>query len=604
MNSRRAFLRDGLRLAAGLRIGGMLRGPLSADAQEPNGRTFYIDSNGSNANTGLSAADAWKDFTPVNQRTFGAGDTILLRRGCMWSQELTLRGAGTPEGFLVLSAYGKGNRPRIERSGWPEERCVHLENASYLKVSSLEVSDAGAGIVLFYNQSYGNRSVYLDDIVAHDFRGVPHLREGASYGPEPAARQDRVTWAYGIGVTGVEDTPNDQTRVLTDFRVTNSEVYNTGSGIALDWGNHSCVDGTFAYSNKFGEVWMDGLHLHDNTVEGDSFGSLFLASVTGCTIQNSRIERGARYAASGTAAVQVMYSKNVTLRNVTILDTPFNACPDNAGLDFECNNDTMLVEGCAFIGNAGPAIEVLATPGNATPYTRHLTIRNCTFEGNNWARKQGHEGQINAQISVPDWDRGNRPTGLIVGNRYKNVPGTVFFGGDGNTTGLELQANVRVGAPVPEPKLLRSWSFSTPADCREWCDGTHRNDLSALSLEQGALRGIIAGVDPYLLSPPALGLPINIRTFIRVVLKNSSAGQYGQLYFITAEAAGWDERKHREFWLYPPQAGFQTYDLDMDGQKDWRGVLQQFRLDPEQGVATGTFEVKLIQLLERRGDAR
>lgn len=510
-----------------------------------------------------------------------------------------LRGAGTPGRFLVLSAYGEGSRPKIQRSGWPEERCIRLENASYLKVSSLEVCDAGAGIVLFYDHSYQNQSVYLDDIVAHDFRIVAYSREGVPPGPRPAAKHDRVTWAYGIGITGVEDTPNNQTRVLTDFKVTNTEVYNTGSGIALDWGNHSCVDGTFALANKFGDVFMDGLHLHDNTVEGDSFASLFLTSLTGCTIENSVIAQGARYAAAGTAAVQVMYSKNVTLRNVTIRDTVFNACPDNAGLDFECNNDTVRVEGCTFIGNAGPAIEVLATPENANPYTRNLTIRNCSFEGNNWARKQG-EGQVNAQISVPDWDRGNRPTGRIVGNRYKNAPHTAFFGGDGNTTGLELESNVNIGPAVPEPVVLKSWSFATVAGCRDWCGSTQRNDISELVIQQGAIQATVNGVDPYLRSPPALGVSIDANTFVRVVFRNDTAGVYGQLYFITEDDSGWDERKHREFWLYPNEAGFRTYDLDMDGPKDWKGVLRQFRFDPEQGVATGKFAVKTIQLLQRR----
>ena len=603
MNNRRKFLRNTVQLAAALGIARFPGGRSAADAEVVTGKTFYIDTAGSNENNGLSPGAPWKDFAPIQRRTFGAGDAILLRRGCTWHEQLLLRGAGMPEQFLVLSAYGEGSRPRIQRNGWPAERCVRLENAAYLKVSSLEVCDAGAGIVLFYDHSYGNRSVYLDDIVAHDFRGLPHLREGKSQSPEPAPPHDRVTWAYGIGVTGVEDTPNNQTRVLTDFRVTHTEVYNTGSGIALDWGNHSCVDGTFTLANKFGDVMMMGLHLHDNTVDGDSFGSLFLTSVTGCVIKDSLIERGARYAAAGTAAMQVMYSKNVTLRNVTIRDTVFNACPDNAGLDFECNNEIVLVENCTFLQNAGPAIEVLATPGNANPFTRGLTVRNCSFEGNNWARKQG-SGMMNAQISVRDWDRGNRPTGLIAGNRYKNAPGTVFFGGDGNTTGFELEANVGVGLPIPEPVLLRSWNFDTSAGCKDWCDSTHRNDIGTLTMEQGALQGMINGVDPYLLSPPALGLPIDARTFLRVVLKNGTDGVYGQVYFITEEDPHWDERKHRDFWLYTAEAGFRTYDLEMGEQKDWKGLLRQFRLDPEQGIAKGTFEVKAIQILRRGSDAR
>jgi hypothetical protein len=266
------------------------------------GTTYYVDTAGSNQNSGTSVSESWENFENVNAKTFAPGDSILLRRGCVWHEELKINGAGTPERFITLATYGAGNRPKIQRDGKPSDRCMQLHNSAYIKVSSIEVSNGGAGIVVFYDRSYHNRSVYFDDIVAHDFRGLPN--DGQSY---------RVTWSYGIGVTGVEDKPNNQTRVLSDLRITNTEVYNTGAGIALDWGNHFCADGSLALNNKFGDVYMEHLNLHDNTVAPVSFASLFLTSVTGCTIRNSTIDKGCKYAATGTSALQIMYSKNVTV---------------------------------------------------------------------------------------------------------------------------------------------------------------------------------------------------------------------------------------------------------------------------------------------------
>ena len=186
MKTRRGFLRNASRLAVGLGLSRLVAGSSAAETTGAN-RTFYIDTAGNNENSGLSATEPWRDFTQVNQRTFTAGDSILLRRGCTWHEELNLQGTGSPDDFLILSAYGVGPRPRIQRSGWPTERCVRLNNAAYLKVSCLEVCDAGAGIVLFYDHSYNNRSVHLDDIVAHDFRGVPNFTQGIYPGPEPSA---------------------------------------------------------------------------------------------------------------------------------------------------------------------------------------------------------------------------------------------------------------------------------------------------------------------------------------------------------------------------------------------------------------------------------
>ncbi len=584
--SRRVFLRDTGQLTIGLAFlpsRSLARTQAKPDSASPahTGKTYFIDTAGDDGNSGLSALQPWRSFAPVNARTFAPGDAILLKRGCVWHEELKLHGAGAPGQFLVLSAYGSGDRPRIQRDRRPSDRCIRLNNASFLKVSSVEVCDGGAGIVLFYDHSYNNRSVYLDDLLAHDFLGLPH-----------ASQSDRVSWSYGIGVTGVEDTPNNQTRVLSDLRITNTEVFNTGAGIALDWGNHFCLDGTHALRNKFGDVFMEHLHLHDNTVDGISFVSLFLTSVTGCLIQNSLIRKGARFAATGTAAVQVMYSKDVVLRNLTIRETPFNPCPDNAGLDFECDNENMLVEGCTFQNNAGPAIEVLATPDNFNPYTRNLVIRNNTFLGNNSARKIGR-----SQISVPDWTHGNMPTGAIYNNRYRNAPNTSFFGGDGNTTRLDVNNNTNVGAPDLELMPIQIWDFdANESGLQGWqalaC-------ISGLRVTGHALEGRVRGVDPSIISDQ-LALHITPQTLIHLVLHNATAAAYGQIYFITDADPAWNEAKHRDFWLYPDAAGFHTYTLDMSSLSGWSGVLKQLRVDPEQDAPSGTFHIRQIRLLERQ----
>lgn len=426
MTSRRTFFQNAARLAGALTVL-----PRGLRVLSPVGTTYYVDTAGDNHDSGTSAMQAWADFTNVNARTFQPGDSILLKRGCVWHQRFTLSGAGSPGWFITIAAYGKGNRPKIQQLGNQADRCMRLNNASYVRVSGVEVCNGGVGILLYYDRSYNNRSVYLDDIVAHDFQCTGVARE------DP---RDRVSWCYGIGITGADNPVNDQDRVLSDLRITNTEVYNTGAGIALDWANHHTLDGKIALRNKFGDVYMENLKLHDNTVEGVAFVSLFLTSVTNCTVKNSVINRGARYAPTGSSALQVMYSKGVTLKNVTIRNTPFDPCPDNTALDFECDNEDALVDGCLFEDNAGPALEFLATPGNANAYTRNFAVRNCTFIGNNWAKKLD-----NFQISVPDWQKGNTPSGRIYNNKYQNAPGTAFFGGTGNTSQIQLADNTAIG---------------------------------------------------------------------------------------------------------------------------------------------------------------
>jgi hypothetical protein len=586
--TRRRFLDQSGRLAAGLTLSpGILRASASVNlARETypvTGRTYYVDTAGNNQNSGTSAGEPWKDFAAINQHTFSPGDSLLLKRGCVWHEELRINGAGSAQQFITLAAYGDGARPKIQRDRKPNGRCLRLNNSSYLKVSNLEVCDGGAGIVLFYNHSYQNRSVYLDDIVAHDFQKVEDPEDGG-----------RITWSYGIGVTGVEDTPNNQTCVLSDLRITNTEVYRTGAGIALDWGNHRCMDGTVALRNKFSDVYMEHLNLHDNTVDGNSFVSLFISSVTRCTVKNSTIERGARYAPTGTSALQLMYTKDVSLINVTINDTPFNPCPDNTALDFECDNEDVMVDGCTFKNNAGPAIEVLATPGYANATTRNFVIRNCTFINNNSSHKVG-----NHQIEVANWVQGNRPTGKIYNNKYSNAPNAAFFGGDGNCTGIELGQNTNIGKPEPGPTVLQSWKFNSDGNAVGWQNGPYSAGISQLRVSSGSLNGIVNGIDPGIVSADRLGVAITPGTFVRIKMKNATNAAFGQIYFITDADDGWNEEKHRDFWLYPEAAGFNTYDVDMFYVTKWADVLRRLRIDPEQGASTGSFSIEMIQILRR-----
>jgi hypothetical protein len=582
-HSRRQFLHETGRLAAGLTLStSILRA--SAGMNPAAGKTYYVDTAGNNQNSGTSAAEPWKDFTAINQHTFSPGDSLFLKRGCVWNEELKINGAGSAQQFITLAAYGDGARPKIQRDGRGTDRCIRLNNSSYLKVSNLEVCNGGAGIVLYYDHSYHNRSVYLDDIVAHDFQKVG----------EPGGGRQRITWPYGIGVTGVEDTPNNQTCVLSDLRITNTEVYRTGAGIALDWGNHRCLDGTTAWRNKFTDVYMEHLNLHDNTVDGDSFASLFLCSVTRCTVKNSMIVRGTRFASTGTSALQLAYTKDVTLSCVTINDTPFNPCPDNTALDFECDNEDLMVDGCTFKNNAGPAIEMLATPGYPHPTTRNFVIRNCTFINNNTAHKLG-----NNQIQVANWVQGNRPTGKIYNNKYSNAPNTFFYGGDGNCTGIELGQNTNIGKPDPEPTVVKSWKFDSDGKAVGWENRPYSAGISQLRVSGGSLNGMINGIDPSIVSEDRLGVAISPETFVRVRMKNATDATFGQIYFITDTDDGWNEEKHRDFWLYPEATGFHTYDVDMFYVAKWSGVLRRLRVDPEQGADSGSFSIAQIQILRR-----
>ena len=407
------------------------------------GATYYISAHGNDGNSGLSADSAWKGISRLKERELLPGDRVLLHRGDTWNETLVINGKGTPENFIEITAYGDGEKPKIQLNGDISERCVRINNASYLRLSEIEVCHAGAGIVLFYDESYNNRSVYINNVCAHDFYGI-YRASGSSSGRDEwkdYTADDRVGFSLGICVTGRETTPYNQERVLTDFRITDCEVYRTGGGIGLDWCDHRCVDGSVVSENKFGDVLIENVNLHDNDVPDVSLTSLFLQCVTGAVFRNSVIDNGAGGAPWGTAAVHLQLAKNVVIENVVIKNMPHTNVSDECGIDFETDVENCVIRNCTFENNAGSAVEFLANfEMSACAISRRVKIDGCVFVNNNYARLDEKPGQIH----IKNWQHDNCPQIEISNCLYLNPAGVDFIGGDGNYELVDTRKNCQM----------------------------------------------------------------------------------------------------------------------------------------------------------------
>src|SRR5712671_2688846 len=115
--------------------------PLSGSAA-----SYYVDNAaGRDTNTGLGPQAAWQTIDQVNQRTFGPGDRILLRRGGAWhGSGFKAHGNGSTEAPITLSEYGDSTLPLplIDGTG-PHEPAVLLQNVQNWTVSNLELTQHG-----------------------------------------------------------------------------------------------------------------------------------------------------------------------------------------------------------------------------------------------------------------------------------------------------------------------------------------------------------------------------------------------------------------------------------------------------------------------------
>lgn len=81
-----------------------------------SGYTYYIDSEGGNdMNSGKSPDTPWQTLSKIYTNTFGPGETILLKRGGVWTGEKGeyFKVEGESNNPVVISTYGRGKKPVI-----------------------------------------------------------------------------------------------------------------------------------------------------------------------------------------------------------------------------------------------------------------------------------------------------------------------------------------------------------------------------------------------------------------------------------------------------------------------------------------------------------
>src|SRR5207244_10127289 len=95
---------------------------------------------GSDTNQGTSTSTAWKTIARANLNTYLPGDSILLKRGCVWSEPgFKAQGNGTAASPITLADYGNGAPPEINGVG-DHEAAVLLENVQYWTVRNLDLT--------------------------------------------------------------------------------------------------------------------------------------------------------------------------------------------------------------------------------------------------------------------------------------------------------------------------------------------------------------------------------------------------------------------------------------------------------------------------------
>ncbi|MFD2612477.1 fibronectin type III domain-containing protein [Paenibacillus gansuensis] len=145
---------------------------------------------------------------------------------------------------------------------------------------------------------------------------------------------------------------------------------------------------------------------------------------------------------------------------------------------------------------------------------------------------------------------------------------------------------------VPVAGNSAAWSFNTSGNFEGW---TVANDVSGSSVN-GQLNFTITGNDPYIVSPAQLNLRGKRSHYVRVVMKNNTAGTSAQLFWTTDQNASYSGNQQLTIPIVANDTQYRTYWFDLGNNYQFAGILQNLRLDLN--ASSGTVNIDSIEVIE------
>jgi len=515
---------------------------------------YYISSSaGSDSSDGLSQATAWRSFTNVNALVLQPGDTVLLKSGDAWNQELNLTGKGTPASPITLGAYGTGNKPRIQRADLDWDRCAVINNPSYWRISDLDCRTAKLGIYLRYWNDYNNYDVQIHSCFFTNLssQNVWH----------PSSNNYEYAWSAAIFLGGMVNTfANPYDMVLDGLLISNCFANDAGQVFINNWYWPA------VYKRRLRNL------LFTENVASNCFGGLVAINCASeARITRSRAIRSGLYSFDG--GTTAGFSQSVS--NCLIDDCEFaytvrpGTVPDGCGWDLEGDGEDLRLFHNVFHHNDGPAILNLLTISK----NLRSVINSNTFYNN---CRNPYNSDNNFEFKCGSSDN----TGWIIGNGiYRGAATGAGTPGYFSSRWVNHVTNGNrhlLYSSVSSRPL--TWLFDTPSDFEGW--GSFADWSPVVS--GGTLNGASSSANPHATSAQSWANSHQFRYII--VRMATSAGTEAQIYFITETDGQWDNSpplNKRIAFPITSDGSQRIYKLDLRTLCPfYRGVATRIRLHP------------------------
>jgi hypothetical protein len=325
-------------------------------------------SSGDDSSAGQSADKPWKTLKKASSVKCAPGDSILLKCGDTWDEELHPQGEGTPRKPILISSYGQGKdkkKPVIDRQDYNKDLVgIRIDDQGGFKIVGIEFNRCMTGIYGEYTAKCPTKKfVWIEDCYFHD-----SLKYG-NYRTYPKPRN------IGLGVCFFSYERKNRI-VLTDITIKNCVFRRLASGVWTNSPDNFNKNASNIYN--FGNMTFDSCLFE----EGFQW-QMGLRGVDGGAVRNCVTHDIGRKFRSFNGVAGAMFFR---CKNWTFDDSEWGfvsiglGSGDGEAFDFEGNCDNMTMRNCLFHDTDGPGFLLCCYASDGHP-NKNILMENCVLNG-------------------------------------------------------------------------------------------------------------------------------------------------------------------------------------------------------------------------------
>jgi len=326
--------------------------------------TYYVDCAGSDTNNGTSTSTPWRTMARASQQTYGAGDSILFKRGCTFSGTgFKPVGNGSVASPVTIADYGSGNLPALDGVG-TNEPALLLKNVQNYTVRNLDLTQHGQTP----QQIEVEHGKDLDQMSDEYMRGIIHILGLGAPGVEACGEPCTVRNILMDGLV-VHDGSWNGIYVAGGYYQVDTNTYGYVDNVILQnsesRNNHkSGIDFTSTYTKNISyhttNVKVLNSYLHDNGADGVVMGPVDHGLVDGVHCPFNGLLRNARLGCWSWDSHDVVIQFSESDHNKSPLNT--SAARDAGGFDMDLGTEDGVVQYSWSHDNEGEGFLLMTWP--------------------------------------------------------------------------------------------------------------------------------------------------------------------------------------------------------------------------------------------------